>query len=210
MYYLIEYREWRYRRSAVEALRLKPGDTVVEVGCGTGSNFKLLQEKVGTRGRIIGVDLNEAMLERSRLRVKQRGWTNVDITHSDAALFRFPEGINGVISTFAITLVPEFDEIIKRGSRALKKGGRFVVLDLKLPDKRPRVLRSIGVFFTKPFGALEETAKRRPWESIQKYLTTISFEELYFGFSYIVTGERNHNQRQRELLYPPVQKKGIS
>ncbi len=69
LYYLIGFREYAYRRKAVAALKLQPGDTVVEIGCGTGLNFPLLQQAVGPEGRLIGVDLTDSMLEQARQRV---------------------------------------------------------------------------------------------------------------------------------------------
>ena len=74
LYYLIGYREWAYRRRAVAALHLGLGDTVVEMCCGTGLNFPLLQAAVGPAGRIIGVDLTDAMLDGARRRVERNGW----------------------------------------------------------------------------------------------------------------------------------------
>src|SRR5215467_13151484 len=58
-----------FRREAVQRLELKRGDLVVDIGCGTGLNFALLQEAIGETGRIIGVDLTDAMLEQARRRV---------------------------------------------------------------------------------------------------------------------------------------------
>jgi ubiquinone/menaquinone biosynthesis C-methylase UbiE len=52
--YLIGFRHWAYRKHAVEALGLQKGDTVVDLGCGTGLNFSLLQEQIGPQGKIIG------------------------------------------------------------------------------------------------------------------------------------------------------------
>ena len=114
LYYVLGFREWSYRKKAVRALQLSPGDTVVEIGCGTGLNFTLLQETVGPTGRIIGVDLTEAMLAQARERVERAGWDNVEIVHSDAAEYDFPVGVNGILSTFALTLVPEYDQVIAR------------------------------------------------------------------------------------------------
>jgi len=54
VYYLLGFREWAYRRRAIEALGLRRGDTVVEIGCGTGLNFGLLEERIGSEGRLIG------------------------------------------------------------------------------------------------------------------------------------------------------------
>jgi len=120
LYYLVGFREHAFRKKAVDALNLKNGDTVVEIGCGTGLNFSLLQKAVGPEGKIIGVDLTEEMLVQAKNRIKDKGWNNVELVHSDAAQFQFPDGIDGVISTFAITLIPEFDEVIRNGCKSLK------------------------------------------------------------------------------------------
>ena len=73
-----------FRREAVKRLHLKHGDLVVDIGCGTGLNFPWLQEAIGETGRIIGVDLTDAMLEQARLRVATHGWQNVELVQADA------------------------------------------------------------------------------------------------------------------------------
>lgn len=190
LYYLIGFREFAYRMLAVEALRLKTGDTVVEIGCGTGLNFPLLQERVGAEGRLIGVDLTAAMLERAHRRSRRNGWKNVSLRNEDAAAFQFPAGINAVISTFALTLVPEFDTVIEHAAAALAPGGRFAVLDFKKPRKLPLLLTKLGVLITKPFGVTLDMAERHPWESINRRFPVARFHELYFGFAYLSVGEK--------------------
>ena len=106
LYYLIGFRLEAYRRAAVAQLALQPGDTVVDVGCGTGLNFRLLERVVGPTGRIIGVDLTDAMLAQARRRTEREGWRNVDLVACDAARYDFPGGTGGILSTFALTLVP--------------------------------------------------------------------------------------------------------
>src|SRR6516225_8125230 len=107
LYYLLGFREWAYREKAVEALALKRGDAVVEIGCGTGLNFGLLENAIGREGKIVGVDLTDAMLSRAQERVRQNGWSNVELVQSDAATFPFPQTVDGIISTFALTHVEE-------------------------------------------------------------------------------------------------------
>lgn len=190
LYYLLGFREFTYRKRAIDKLNLHRGDTVVEVGCGTGLNFPYLQEKVGPEGSIIGVDLTDYMLEKAMERTKRRGWTNVGLIQSDAGSFRFPEGVNGILSTFAITLEPEYDRVIRDGAAALGPKGHFVVLDIKKPNDLPLWLIRLGVCLMKPFGVSLELAERHPWESIQRHLKEITFEELYWGFAYISAGEK--------------------
>jgi demethylmenaquinone methyltransferase/2-methoxy-6-polyprenyl-1,4-benzoquinol methylase len=161
----------------------------VELGCGTGLNFPLLQEKVGPEGGIIGVDLTDAMLDRARHRVDRVGWRNVELVQSDAAAFSFPHGMNGVLSTFALTLVPEYDDVIRNATRALVAGGRMVVLDLKRPEGWPEWLVRLGVWLTRPFGVTLEMAERHPWESMARHLTGTRMHELYGGFAYLSVGE---------------------
>src|SRR5271165_28937 len=72
-----------FRRAAVGALALCAGDTVVELGCGTGLNFPLLQRAVGPRGKIIGVDMTDAMLAKASERISKHGWTNIELVQSD-------------------------------------------------------------------------------------------------------------------------------
>lgn len=189
LYYLIGFREQAYRRKAVAALALAPGDTVVEVGCGTGLNFPLLRHAVGAGGRVIGVDLNDAMLARARERVRRAGWANVELVRSDAARFEFPPGLQGVVSTFALTLVPEYDTVIRRGLGALAPARRFVVLDFKRPEWPPLWLVKAMVALTAPFGVTLEMAERHPWESLERYAESFRMEELYLGFAYLARGE---------------------
>lgn len=193
LYYFIGFREYDYRKMAVNALNLEPGQTVVEVGCGTGLNFSLLQHEVGSTGKIIGIDLTDAMLEQAHQRARQEGWLNVELVEIDAVAYRFPQKVNGILSTFAMTLIPGYDRTIKQGAEALASGGRFAILDLKRPDNVPNWLFRLGVFITKPFGVSAEIAERRPWEAIEKCLDHTSFTELFGGFAYIAVGEAQRN-----------------
>lgn len=134
MLYLAGFRHQPYRARAIQSLALHDGDTVVDLGCGTGLNFSLLQELVGPRGRIIGVDLTDAMLDEAAARIAANRWSNVELVKRDAAAYVFPSPVDGILSTFALTLVPEFDEAIRNGALALPPGKRFVILDFKRPS----------------------------------------------------------------------------
>lgn len=189
---LIGFRQWTYREKAVRALNPRRGDTVVEIGCGTGLNFPLLQEAVGPEGTIIGVDLTDAMLEQARRRVRERGWQNVRLVRSDAAAFEFPTGVDGIVLTFALTLVPEFDLVIPNGCRALKPGKRWVIADFKMPSNvlLVRLAPLLATILVRPFGGTLEMANRHPWESMSKYLQNVEMTEFYGGIAYVAVGER--------------------
>ncbi len=189
LYYLIGFREQAYRKRAVRALGLTAGDTVVEIGCGTGLNFARLRRAVGVEGKIIGLDMTDGMLRRARARAQRQGWTNIQLVQQDAAGYEFPERVDGIISTFAITLVPEFEQVIERAARALRPGGRFVILDLKRPERAPLWVAKLGVLITRPFGVTLDLMNRHPWEAIEKHFSKSSTRELYMGFAYLSVGE---------------------
>ncbi len=184
LYYLIGFREQAYRKMAVKTLNLQSGHSVIEIDCGTGLNFPLLQRQIGPTGRIIGIDLTDAMLEQAYQRVRKKGWLNVELVQTDAEAYQFPPLVNGIFSTFAITLIPEYALIIKHGAEALAPGSHFGILNLKKPENLPTWLFHLGVFATKPFGVSPELAERRPWESINKHLINPTFKQLYWGICF--------------------------
>jgi len=114
------------------------------------------------------------------------------LVKSDAAGYVFPAAVDGILSTFALTLVPEFDEVIRNGASALQPGKRFVILDFKRPsgwfmDKAAPLLAKL---LTGPFGGTIEMASRKPWQSLDKYLNRVEFTNLYLGGAYIAAGEK--------------------
>jgi len=188
LYYLIGFREDAYRKKAIGALGLRPGDTVVDMCCGTGLNFRHIQERIGSEGRVIGIDLTEKMLDQAAARVERNGWKNVELVHSDAAKYAFPEGVNGIISSFAITLVPQYDEVIRAGSEVLAPGGRWSVLDFRMPEGWHARLAPVLIRLTSPFGVTADLETRHPWESMERYMDDVTVSGHYLGFVYIASG----------------------
>lgn len=187
LYRLAGFRLDRYRCMVADATALRPGDTVVEIGCGTGANFPFLQERIGPAGRLIGVDLTDAMLERAARRVRRAAWRNVELVQTDAAKAELPKGTNAIVSTLALTLCPDYDAVIERGARALAPGGRWVLLDLKMPEW-PDWLVRVALAAARPYAVTLGSATRHPWESLERHLPQTRLRELYFGAAYLAVG----------------------
>lgn len=190
LYYLIGLREFKYRELAAQQLRLKPGDTVVEIACGTGLNFPFLVKAVGPEGKVIGVDLTDKMLAQAKTRVTKNKWTNVELVHMDASMYSFPDKVNGIISTFAITLIPEYEEIIRRGAEALGPEGRMVIVDLRKPDRWPLWIVKLMVWITRPFGTSLDIAERKPWLAMENNFGNTRHLKKFGGFVFITTGQK--------------------
>jgi ubiquinone/menaquinone biosynthesis C-methylase UbiE len=188
------YPQRAQRLRAVQALGLRQGDSVIDIACGTGLNFPLIEKLIGPSGRIVGVDLTDAMLERAHDRVETNGWSNVSLVQSDAVDFDFPTEVDAILSTYALTQVPDCAAVIAHGATALSEGGRWVVLDLKVPAGVPRRLAQLGTAVVRPFASIDEWIMRSPWEAIrvamQKELADATWTELLFGTAFLAAGSR--------------------
>ena len=187
--YLLGFPIGRYRRLVIKALGPQPGDTVVEIGCGTGMNFPLLEAEVGPAGKIIGIDISEAMLKRAEKRVADAGWKNVELVLSSAADYSFPESVDGIIATGVLTYEPDYDMVIERGAKALAPGRRWVVFDYKMPNGWIRRLVPLFVWIFRAFGISMALVKRTPARSIKQHLRNARIDEYYFGLLFIASGE---------------------
>lgn len=192
LYYLFGYREWAYRKMAIEALKLKPGDIVLELACGTGINFPLYQRQIGPKGRIIGVDITDAMLEQAQKRVNNQGWKNVVLFQHDAASYLTPLPVNAVISTYALSIFPGPEQVLKNVFDRLLPGGRLALLELQIPSFWPAWLSTAAVGLMRPFAITDEWVQNRPWEIIQETIkqlfTDVEIVERYFGLTYVISG----------------------
>ena len=187
------YPEHALRRRAIRALDLHQGDRVVDVACGTGRNFALLEDAIGPTGRIVGVDLTDAMLARAQARAETNRWQNVSLVQADAADFDFPAGVDAILSTYALTQVSACGEVIDNGATALAEGGRFVVLDLKAPAA-PRWALRLAAAALRPFAAIDRWITNHPWDVIhaamQADLIDLSWTEFVLGTAFLAAGTR--------------------
>jgi arsenite methyltransferase len=116
----------------VKFANLQEGETVVDLGSGGGIDVFLSSKQVGARGRVIGIDMTNEMLERARRNAKEDGYTNVEFRKGDIEK-RIPVDENSadvVISNCVINLTINKVSAFKEVYRILKQGGRMVISDL--------------------------------------------------------------------------------
>ncbi|MFC7059311.1 class I SAM-dependent methyltransferase [Halovenus salina] len=119
-------RSWRAQ--TVEALDLSPGDTVVEMGCGTGANFSYLRERVGREGRVVGVDLVGAMLRQAQARIDRAGWENVSVLRGDATSPPV-EAADALVATFVVGMLDDAAGAVETWLGCVEPGGRLALLN---------------------------------------------------------------------------------
>jgi len=132
--------------TAIDTLR--PGEVVVDLGSGAGMDAFLAAEQVGPAGRVIGVDMTDAMLEKARENARKVGRTNVEFRKG--AIEDLPvenESVDAIISNCVINLSPEKAKVYHEAYRVLRPGGRMMVSDLVLERPLPaEVLQSVDAY----------------------------------------------------------------
>lgn len=139
-----------FRRRAVDELGLVSGDVAIDMGCGPGPNLPLLADAVGPSGRVVGIDVSTAMLDRA----DRGGDPAVDLVRADASRPPVDGPVDGVISTFVVTLFPDPDRVVRRWWDLLEPGGRLALLNVA-PARGPfaevlNVGLEVGLFVSTP------------------------------------------------------------
>lgn len=128
--------------------RIPAGATVLDIGCGAGTDLLLAARQIGPTGRAIGVDMTEAMRQRACKGAAACGLDNVDVRNGDAT--RLPvedRSVDVVISNGVLNLVPEKERAVAEIARVLKTGGRVQIADIIIGEALPdSTLRDIDLW----------------------------------------------------------------
>jgi SAM-dependent methyltransferase len=126
--------------SALDAAALRPGETVVDLGCGRGRDLVRAAGEVGPRGRAVGVDANDAMLAAAR--AAAAGLPNVELVRGDIAAVALPgAAADVVVSSCTINHARDKAAVFREVHRLLRPGGRFVVSDVVSVRELPAAVR---------------------------------------------------------------------
>ena len=178
----------RLQQQAIGDLALEPGDTVVDLGTGTGWNLPYLADRVGPTGRVIGVDLSDGMLERARRRVIESGHLNVELVQGDLRCVDPPADTAAVLSAFALEMVPDHAEVVRRLADSLRPGSQIASVGLREPDTWPEWAVRLGVLVNRPFGVTPAYRRITPWTSIRDHLDDVTVVTSHAGAVYSAIG----------------------
>jgi ubiquinone/menaquinone biosynthesis C-methylase UbiE len=121
------------RDLALQHLDVRAGDSVVDIGFGTGAALPSLRDAVGPHGRIVGVDYSPRMLVTARRHVTAHAWTNVEIRRADVT--RTPLGhehFDAAVALSSLSAMPDVRAAVDNAHDALRPGGRLFVFDMRL------------------------------------------------------------------------------
>ncbi|HXG39257.1 MAG TPA: arsenite methyltransferase [Bacteroidota bacterium] len=123
--------------------KIKPGETVLDLGSGAGNDVFIVRSILGETGKVIGVDMTEAMVERARQNNVRLGFQNVEFVLGDIeSLPLASESVNVVLSNCVLNLVPNKEKAFSEIYRVLRPDGRFSISDIVTTGELPQKIRT--------------------------------------------------------------------
>ena len=186
---------------AIERLELQSGEAVIDVACGTGLNFLLLERAVGPAGHIVGIELSPDMSAQARERVATNGWNNVTLVEAPAEEAVFDATADAALFSFTHDVL-QLPRAVANIVAQLKPGGRVSSVGAKFGARWNVVVnffvrRSAAPYVT-TFDGLD-----RPWRILERYMESIEIRDLALGGAYVASGRITSDAPERaaaELL----------
>ena len=131
-----------------EFAKIKEGDTVVDLGSGAGNDAFIARKVVGEKGRVIGIDFTEKMIELAKINATKLGYKNVEFRHGDIDnMPLFNNKADVVVSNCVLNLVPNKHKVFGEIFRILKPGGHFSISDIVIEGELPAKWKEIAALY---------------------------------------------------------------
>jgi len=174
----------RFIRQAVKDMDIRPGDRILDLGCGSGKNAALIKEYIGKEGRILGIDLSPVM-ERQFL-TKHKGDERISFIRQRVDIpFDLGQRFDKVVISFVIHGFPQEvrEQMIRNAQTHLEPGGKLIILDWsefrleEMPGHHRFIFKTVECEYA--FDFIE-----RDWKSILKHFGFDAFREIFYFRKY--------------------------
>lgn len=174
------------RRQAIARLCLAQGATVLDVGCGTGLSLEPLQQAIGSRGHIIGIEQCPEMLDQARVRVAQQGWRNVTLLNTSAEALTIQAQADAVLFHFTHDILRNPDAI-RQVVRGLRPGAHVVAAGLQWANPWAWATNWF-VWMAALHSVTSLEGLEQPWSLLVEHLSEPKVDTTLMGGVYIASG----------------------
>lgn len=175
------------RARVIDHLKLQGGDTVVDVGCGTGLSFKALRNQVGPDGTVIGIEQSPEMLAVARGRVEHHGWENIVLIES--AVEDADIGSSADATLFCLVHdITRSRPAIERVLSQLRPGGRVALFGAKAPPRWAVPFNLLGRAMMARYVTTFEGAEH-PWTVFEELVPNLSIRTRPLRTTYLAWGQ---------------------
>jgi demethylmenaquinone methyltransferase/2-methoxy-6-polyprenyl-1,4-benzoquinol methylase len=174
------------RRRAIDRLSPRPGETILDVGCGTGASFPFLLERVGPEGRVIGIDQSADMLEHAQQRLDREGWSNVTLLNAPAEEASIGEPVQHALIFLSHDLVRN-EAALSNIVATVEPAGRIVAAGMRRASGLAAPLSYIAWRAARRYITTFED-RERPWSLLQPKLDGFAVDLHVLRLGYVASG----------------------
>jgi arsenite methyltransferase len=177
------------RLRTIELLQIKPGDVVLDIGCGTGLSFEPLLERVGPTGMVLAFEQSPDMFALAQARVEKHGWRNIRLAHIDAEHYRLPADIRPPCAVLMhyVHDVCRSQEAVDHLFAQFQPHTRLGIAGMKNFSGALRVLNWWAYLKNRPYNAYAHDMDA-PWDKIAAYAPDLSISPTQWGMGFIAHG----------------------
>jgi ubiquinone/menaquinone biosynthesis C-methylase UbiE len=177
-----------YRRKAIARLNVALNSSVLDVACGIGSNFKIIESYLQDSGTLVGIDISSESLKIAKRLVAKHNWTNVELLNTGITEYRPKKQFDAILCTFALEIIPEYEEAIDNMFKLLAPDGRFAMLGIKTSSIPPYSGLNAIVDWVLRKACID--LNRNLVRSIKSRAKVQSYEECFLGFYYVLSASQ--------------------
>jgi arsenite methyltransferase len=183
------------RKRTIALLQLQPGDTVLDVGAGTGLSYGLLRDAVGSTqgnvGRVLAFEQSPDMFAIAQARLQREGWTNVWHTCASAETVSLPQQVDAILFNYTHDIL-RTPEALANIMRYAKPGARIAIAGIKFFPWWTGPLNLLAWAKNRPYNA-KAADLWAPWDIVQTYCDHLERQSTQWGMGYIAQGRLKTN-----------------
>ena len=175
-----------YRKRAISLLNLTSNSSVLEIACGIGYNFKIVQSYLKGKGHYVAIDISSNSLAIANGKVKYNNWTNMELINTSITRYNPRIKFDAILCTYALMIVPDYKKTIDKMHDLLAPNGRIAIIGMKLSKRYP--YKIFNFLLEKISISARIDYRREVIPYIASKFKIDHYESIFMDFYYILSG----------------------